>query len=470
MQRLYAYLLILKYLDWIKALIDANSSTTYAYDPLYRLTEAIGPWGSIQYNYDPVGNRSVETTGEGVTNYSYSNNKLLSSTGVKPFTFSYDNNGNTISENQRQYVYNQNQRLIKAVENGNTLGEYKYNGNGQRVKKTANGKTTYYIYDQSGNLIEEADESGQVKADYIYLGSIPIARVDEWWEGIPVPKAPDGVIITPGDKQLTVTWNANQEPVDGYKIYWGLQSRNYTNSVDVGKTTSYTITGLINGTTYYVSVTAYADLKETYYYHTDHLGTSIMMTDKQGNRVWEGEFLPFGEPLAITGTIKNNLRFPGQYFDAETGLHYNWHRDYKPEIGRYISEDPILKPGDPNIPFMVPALLKKPAMLHAYTYVGNDPVNHKDLYGLFTDPGNLKWRNLPKKSNNCRKCDGTWVGEAAYSTFIALGCTCYWWCTNWGNSIHMPDPHITYGTVNGDDCECPDPDGETQYLPLRNGP
>jgi RHS repeat-associated protein len=206
-----------------------------------------------------------------------------------------------------------------------------------------------------------------VVADYIYLASTPIARVDEWWEGIQTPSAPTGVTVTQGNEELTVSWNANQEPVDGYKVYWGTESRNYTNSVNVGKTTTYTITGLTNGVPYYIAVKAYVDLRETYYYHTDHLGTPIMMTDKNQNVVWNGEFLPFGEPYSITGTVKNNLRFPGQYFDAETGLHYNWHRDYKPEIGRYISEDPIrFASGDVNL----------------YSYVGNNSVNEIDPEGL----------------------------------------------------------------------------------------
>jgi len=81
-----------------------------------------------------------------------------------------------------------------------------------------------------------------------------------------------------------------------------------------------------------------------YYYHNDHLGTPMLMTDGSGNIVWEGEFLPFGEEFSITGTITNNLRFPGQYYDSETGLHQNWHRDYKPEVGRYLEADPILQP------------------------------------------------------------------------------------------------------------------------------
>ena len=155
-----------------------SKTKTFSYDGLYRLTQATGPWGTISYAYDPVGNRTVETSGAGMTNYAYTTKKLLSSTGVKTFAFGYDNNGNTISENQRQYIYNQNQRLIKTVENANVVGEYLYNGNGQRVIKTVGGKTTYFIYDQSGNLIEEVDGEGKPVSDYIYLGGTPIGRVD----------------------------------------------------------------------------------------------------------------------------------------------------------------------------------------------------------------------------------------------------------------------------------------------------
>lgn len=65
-------------------------------------------------------------------------------------------------------------------------------------------------------------------------------------------------------------------------------------------------------------------------------------------------------------------RYPGQYFDAETGLHYNWHRYYAPELGRYLQPDPLgLAGGDTNL----------------YGYVLNDPINLKDPSGLFFVPG-----------------------------------------------------------------------------------
>lgn len=215
------------------------------------------------------------------------------------------------------------------------------------------------------NLIEEADEQGQANSDYIYLGSTPIARLDEWWEGIETPEAPAGVTVTPGDTQLTVSWDANDEPVDGYKVHYGTQSKNYTTSVDVGKVTNYAITGLTNGITYYVAIKAYANISRLLYYHTDHLGTPIILTDSNGSMVWSGEFLPFGEPLSIIGSVTNNLRFLGQYYDEETGKHNNYFRVYNPITGTYMQRDLIGFRGGINL----------------YSY-GNNPVNYRDFYGL----------------------------------------------------------------------------------------
>ena len=71
------------------------------------------------------------------------------------------------------------------------------------------------------------------------------------------------------------------------------------------------------------------------------------MSDATGRKVWEAEYEPFGkatvneDPDGDGKLVTNNLRFPGQYYDAETGLHYNYHRDYDPVTGRYLQPDPI---------------------------------------------------------------------------------------------------------------------------------
>jgi hypothetical protein len=66
---------------------------------------------------------------------------------------------------------------------------------------------------------------------------------------------------------VTLAWDANSESdLEGYKIYYGRSSRNYTNCVDVGNSTSYTVSGIQTGLTYYFAITAYdTDGYESYY-------------------------------------------------------------------------------------------------------------------------------------------------------------------------------------------------------------
>ena len=88
-------------------------------------------------------------------------------------------------------------------------------------------------------------------------------------------------------------------------------------------------------------------MAKVYYLHTDHLDTPRSITNTAGQEVWRWDNTdPFGNNLAnenpsALGTFTFNLRFPGQYFDKETGLHYNVNRDYNPALGRYIQSDPI---------------------------------------------------------------------------------------------------------------------------------
>ncbi len=92
------------------------------------------------------------------------------------------------------------------------------------------------------------------------------------------------------------------------------------------------------------------------YYHSDHLGTPLFLTNSKGTVVWHGEQRPFGglfleetDPDGNGIHLTQPFRFPGQVFDAETGLHYNYFRDYDPKLGRYIEADPIGQGGGRNI-------------------------------------------------------------------------------------------------------------------------
>lgn len=105
---------------------------------------------------------------------------------------------------------------------------------------------------------------------------------------------------------------------------------------------------------------------ELYYVHNDHLGSPQAMTDEAGGVVWRAMYDPFGRATVSVNTVELNVRFPGQYYDRETGLHYNLNRYYDPETGRYIKSDPI----------------GVMASLNTYVYVDNQPINWFDLYGL----------------------------------------------------------------------------------------
>lgn len=103
-----------------------------------------------------------------------------------------------------------------------------------------------------------------------------------------------------------------------------------------------------------------------YFIHNDHLGTPQVVTDANQSVVWQADYQPFGEVDITTNHIDQDARFPGQYIDDATGLHYNYFRDYDPTIGRYIQSDPIgLNAG-----------------FNTYGYVGGNPLIYSDPRGL----------------------------------------------------------------------------------------
>jgi RHS repeat-associated protein len=281
--------------------LDSARSQIFGYDDLDRLSSASGIYRQISYRCDFAGNRESVTT-NGVNEYytyTYGTNRLVNIRGRKVKGFGYDNNGNVTSEDARSYVYNQNNRLIRAIENGLTLGEYTYNGVGQRIKKVIDGATTIYHYDWFGNLIAESDGKGAFRVDYVYLNRQPLAQI-------------------------------------------------------------------------HISST-----ESIFYYHNDHLGTPQVLTDDNGQVVWKAYYKPFGKVDIVIEKVKNNFRFPGQYYDEETGLHYNYIRYYKPEIGRFLRADPIG-------PLGLTSSEPYESINHLYVYSQNQPINRLDAYGLFS--------------------------------------------------------------------------------------
>ncbi|MFC1795895.1 RHS repeat-associated core domain-containing protein [Pseudomonadota bacterium] len=106
------------------------------------------------------------------------------------------------------------------------------------------------------------------------------------------------------------------------------------------------------------------------FFISDHLETPQIVLDSSSNVEWSKIAESFGKSQITEGSkIEQNIRFPGQYYDQESGLHYNYFRYYSPELGRYIQSDPIGLAGGVN----------------AYAYVGGNPANYSDSMGLVVD-------------------------------------------------------------------------------------
>jgi RHS repeat-associated protein len=73
----------------------------------------------------------------------------------------------------------------------------------------------------------------------------------------------------------------------------------------------------------------------------DHLNRPVLMTNATKVAMWQAVWQPWGGAHSITGTATLDTRFPGQWYQSETGLHYNWHRSYDPTVGRYTQPDPL---------------------------------------------------------------------------------------------------------------------------------
>ena len=107
-----------------------------------------------------------------------------------------------------------------------------------------------------------------------------------------------------------------------------------------------------------------------YHFHTDPAGTPLELSDEAGDLAWAGKYSAWGkvergEDAALMERTEQPLRYPGQYADRGTGLHYNTFRYYDPDVGRYIGQDPIGLDGGANL----------------YSYVAN-PSGWSDALGL----------------------------------------------------------------------------------------
>ena len=315
--------------------LPGGTRQEFAHDALMRLKTITAkdpgqnPVMTRQYSYDTSSNITQKATEHGDYTYAYDELNRLT-TALNPTlpdeSYTYDKLGNRITDVkvQGQISYNADNELESYGSTG-----YDYDANGNMTRKTQGTDVTAFFYNQEDRLVKVEDGSGNVTATY---GYDPFGR--RLWKEVDGTKT----FFHYANEGLVGEYNATGAEIKTYGYKPGSQWTTDPLFMKVGS--------------------------EYYWYQNDHNGTPQKLIATNGLVVWDGKYDAFGNCQIEIEGITNNLRFAGQYYDAETGLHYNLNRYYDPQLGRYLRADPF---GDG---------------LNLYAYCFNDPNGLIDPLGL----------------------------------------------------------------------------------------
>lgn len=418
----------------------------YKYDPVGRLLEATSKLGKETFNFDPASNildrynsTKEQSSQHTATEKGLGYNRLVNNI-VQEYLdqqYQYDAFGQLIRQKSSQGDLNLEWDVLGCLirsRNNQYTAEYRYDALGRRIQKRSKhhhtGQEQNIIYGWDGDTLAY-ESSADITKHYFYEK----------------------------DSFMPLLQAAYHHPIELH------QTQDWTE-----KTYSIYKDPLWN------TVKQSQGFDDVWFYHCDHLGTPQEMSNQTGAIVWKAQYKAWGECkveqakldfFENSEIISNNIRFQGQYFDGETGLHYNRYRYYSPYVGRFISKDPIGLLGGFNV----------------YSYAPN-PNNWIDPLGLRsrnkTLPINARSRNT-KKLVNCINADGKKVsaddarkddflfnnkndamnagskmlGPGAVRTYNekgqwngwknAKGDTVYWNHGDWGKGVGTSTfPHLNY--------------------------
>lgn len=290
-----------------------------AYDAAGRLvTWTIGSIETRSYSYDGAGNVASIAYGGSTRNYGYDVlDRLTSEPGQ---AFSWDANGNRLSDATGGYGYQAGSDRMSASPSGTVILDAA--GNASSIGNRS------FVHSDAGRLVQ-ASMNGASVAVYAF-------RAD----GLRAAKATaDGTTLFHWSFDGTLLEESTPNGAGVRSYAW----------VDSAPLAQWTGTGPVLPV----------------YLHADHLSTPRVGSSSSGAVVWRWDGASFGESNP-SGAITVNLRFPGQYFDQETGLFQNWQRSFDPHSGRYVQSDPIGLNGGPN----------------TFLYGAGNPHTYSDATGL----------------------------------------------------------------------------------------
>jgi RHS repeat-associated protein len=299
----------------------------------------------LEYSYDELGRIQSIERDDDIRAFEYDALGRLTDARNRDHTFSYDYdaNGNRISgattpnaRQSRRYTtpallyLNESNRLAEAPTKERPAYEYDTAGNPIRIGER------HYEYDSTGRPIHL----------YVHDKLVATYRYDALGQ------------------RVSKTLYRSKQPVTTFYLY---ENQQLAAEADQH--------GRITREYIYLDRHPIAMLERgaVYWIHTDHLGTPLAVTDQNRKVIWRADYEPFGkahvteDPDRDGVNLTLNLRFPGQYADAESGTHYNLMRDYDPETGRYLTPDRLGLFDGTN----------------QYAYAHSNPISGSDPLGLY---------------------------------------------------------------------------------------
>jgi RHS repeat-associated protein len=319
---------------------------------LYDQDYAIQSIGGLDYNVDDHGN--IQDSGVGTT-FAYDHSDRLKdqiniNTPVAATAYSYDAVGNRLSKAVNagapdQYSYYDGTHRLKRIINGGFERIYDLNGNAIQIDVNK-----YFTYDERNRMTDFRSSTSTIVSQYQY--NAKGERVRKY-----LGANDQATYLFSETGQLLVESKVDTASnVFTQEIIW-------LDDMPIGVTSGGDLSAIL----------------------TDHLNTprQILRTYNHVTQWrWDATDNAFGEIAATNVSMEFDLRFPGQIYDSESGLHYNHFRDYEPGTGRYMQSDPIgLKGG-----------------MSSYSYANSSPINAYDPLGLLAyvcKRGNIVAISLP---------------------------------------------------------------------------
>jgi|GEM_PF-1039312 len=360
----YVYSINSGLLKRVSSVSGGASAVNYVKDITYN---AKGQITAIQYG------NNTSTTYDYGPDLRLSNIKTNNNQGVvlQDLIYKFDANGNVTSltdnitarRNNRQFHYDGLDRLTEELKNNAVVSSYDYNSIGNMTYKsemgvpltmtygqsagphavtTAGGYT--YQYDANGNMIRNRNK------DLVYDAENRLAQVTE---GSTIAS-----FVYDGDGGLVKSKVGGAQPVE--KVFIGSLYEKESG----GKSRKHIFSGANK-------VCTVESSGPTYYFHSDHLGSSNVITDQVGNQSAYYEYAPYGATSRSEGNNVTDYKFTGKQLFVSIDLYHYGARFYDPVTGRFITADSIVQaPYDSQ-------------SLNRYAYCRNNPINYVDPSGHF---------------------------------------------------------------------------------------